>query len=76
MASSRGQYGRGPSTNGQLHTELYARLHVARDASADEVKAAYRKIAAVYHPDKFNTEQVKDASRLSCLPNFLLSMAD
>ncbi|MFN3875194.1 MAG: DnaJ C-terminal domain-containing protein [Flavobacteriales bacterium] len=31
--------------------DLYAILGVARNASADEVKAAYRKLARKYHPD-------------------------
>ena len=32
--------------------DLYAALGVARDAEADEIKRAYRKLAAALHPDK------------------------
>lgn len=30
----------------------YTRLGIAPDATADQIKAAYRKKAAQYHPDK------------------------
>lgn len=32
--------------------DYYAILHVKRDASEDEIKKAYRKLAMKYHPDK------------------------
>jgi DnaJ-class molecular chaperone len=32
-------------------SDLYADLGVARDASADEIKQAYRKLARTHHPD-------------------------
>ena len=31
--------------------DYYKTLGVARDASADDVKAAYRKLARKFHPD-------------------------
>ncbi len=33
------------------HTELYDALGVRRDASDDDIRRAYRKLARVYHPD-------------------------
>lgn len=33
-------------------TKLYDMLNVSPDASADEIKKAFRKLAIVYHPDK------------------------
>ena len=34
------------------HNDYYAILNVARDASEDEIRKAYRQLALKYHPDK------------------------
>ena len=42
------------------YEDYYATLGVARDASADDIKAAYRKLARKYHPD-VSTEKNAEA---------------
>ena len=44
-------------------TDYYAILQVARDASEDDVRSAYRKLARQYHPDVNTAEDVQSASR-------------
>ena len=49
--------------------DLYQTLGVARDASASDIKKAYRKLAMKWHPDKNpdNPEATKKVRRLlSC----------
>ncbi|CAI5472756.1 unnamed protein product [Closterium sp. Yama58-4] len=45
------------------HTDLYALLHVSRDASDDDLKRAYRQLASVYHPDKYPFPQMQDVAK-------------
>ncbi len=44
----------------ETQRDYYEILGVARDASADQIKSAYRKAALQWHPDR-NPEKKKDA---------------
>lgn len=33
-------------------SEYYALLNVPRNASSDEIRAAYRRLCRIYHPDR------------------------
>lgn len=44
--------------NGELNRELYALLHVSPEASDEEIRKAYRQWAQIYHPDKYQAQQV------------------
>ncbi|XXG43082.1 hypothetical protein AAC387_Pa01g3198 [Persea americana] len=40
--------------------ELYALLHISPEASDEEIRKAYRQWAQIYHPDKYQSPQMKD----------------
>ncbi|KAI3913836.1 hypothetical protein MKX01_021898 [Papaver californicum] len=44
------------------HTELYALLNISPEASFDEIRKAYRQWAQIYHPDKYQSPQMKDTA--------------
>ena len=39
--------------------DYYKLLRVSRGASKQEIKAAYRKLALIYHPDRHGNDKVK-----------------
>jgi len=41
-----------PTPAKKVYTELYRTLEVPNTATPDEIKAAYRKLAKLYHPDR------------------------
>ncbi|RZC63790.1 hypothetical protein C5167_025563 [Papaver somniferum] len=44
------------------HTELYALLNISPEAPDDEIRKAYRQWAQIYHPDKYQSDQMKDTA--------------
>ncbi len=41
-----------------MQKDYYHTLGIARDASVDEIKKAFRKLALVYHPDKHERQEI------------------
>ncbi|KAJ0602797.1 putative chaperone protein DnaJ 13 [Helianthus annuus] len=48
--------------DGGSNRELYALLHVSPEASDEEIRKAYRQWAQIYHPDKYQDQQMKDVA--------------
>ena len=57
--SDRGDDGDGGGAEGSR--DLYAALRLPRDASKEDIKRAYRTLAASLHPDKQRRRQTGDA---------------
>ncbi|OVA13412.1 DnaJ domain [Macleaya cordata] len=49
-------------TGGPPQRELYALLHISPEASDEEIRKAYRQWAQIYHPDKYQSPQMKDTA--------------
>ena len=50
MAEEADEFERELSSEEQ--SEYYALLNVPRSASSDEIRAAYRRVCRIYHPDR------------------------
>ncbi|CAN4127621.1 unnamed protein product [Withania somnifera] len=45
---------------GPQNRELYALLHISPEASDEEIRKAYRQWAQIYHPDKYQANEMKE----------------
>jgi len=52
----RGALPQGPPAANPLSSNFYERIGAAKDMTQEEIKAAYRRAAALYHPDKSRTK--------------------
>ncbi|CAN1333537.1 Chaperone protein dnaJ 13 [Linum perenne] len=50
---------------GAPNRELYAVLQVSPEATVEEIKKAYRHWAQVYHPDKYQDNQMKETATVN-----------
>lgn len=46
--------------------DFYERLGIARDASPEEIKKAYRKMALSWHPDKSKSPETEEQFKAVC----------
>ncbi|KAL5728298.1 Chaperone protein dnaJ 13 [Ranunculus cassubicifolius] len=47
-------------TQATPHRELYALLQISPESSDEEIRKAYRQWAQIYHPDKYQSDEMKD----------------
>ncbi|ESQ52194.1 hypothetical protein EUTSA_v10016484mg [Eutrema salsugineum] len=50
------------SPTGPQNRELYALLNLSPEASDEEIRKSYRQWAQVYHPDKYQSPQMKEVA--------------
>jgi curved DNA-binding protein len=50
------------------YKDYYKILGVARDAKAEDIKKAYRRLARKYHPDVSKEAGAEESSRISTRP--------
>ena len=50
------------SLEDEANSEYYTILNVSKDAGGDEIKAAYRRLCILYHPDKYPEKEKKQVA--------------
>jgi len=59
---SRPGYGGSSASAGPVETSYYELLEVEEDATADEIKRGFRKLALIHHPDK-NHDNIEESTK-------------
>jgi len=60
--SGQSGHGDGWGDDGVPPEDYYAVLNVGREASPEELKASFRRLCVLYHPDKHQRPELKEAA--------------